>query len=109
MLTNNVNDAAKKKKQTGMFLNRLWADWQKYFYCYLSGTVIENQLYSAETHCDQSPGNEKSLSKTECNASMMKRNSEKKLSQDNVAILLIKQTTILISNVHCSGLLSKQN
>ena len=42
-----------------MFLNRLWADWQKYLYCYLSGTVmvtIENQLYSAETHCDQSPG-----------------------------------------------------
>ena len=42
--------------QTGMLLNRLWADWQKYLYCYLSGTVlvtIESQCYSAETHCEQ--------------------------------------------------------
>ena len=40
-----------------MFPNRLWADWKKYLYCYLSGTVmvtIENQWYSNETHCDQS-------------------------------------------------------
>ena len=42
-----------------MLLNRLWADWQKYLYCYLSGTVlvtIESQCYSAETHCEQGPG-----------------------------------------------------
>ena len=43
-----------------MLLNRLWADWQKYLYCYLSGTVlvtVESQCYSAETHCEQDPGN----------------------------------------------------
>ena len=59
MLTNNVNDAAKKKKQTGIFLNRLWADWQIYLHCYLSGIVlvtIESQWYSAETHCDLGTG-----------------------------------------------------
>ena len=42
-----------------MLPNRVCADWQKYLYCYLSGTVmvtIENQWYSAETHCNQSPG-----------------------------------------------------
>ena len=42
-----------------MFLNRLWADWEKYLHFYLSGTVmvtIESQWYSAETHCEQGPG-----------------------------------------------------
>ena len=42
-----------------MLLNRLRADWQKYLYCYLSGTVlvtIESRWYSAETHCEQGPG-----------------------------------------------------
>ena len=61
MLTNNKNDAAKKKKQTGIFLNRLWADWQIHLHCYLSGTVlvtIESQWYSAETHCDLGTGSE---------------------------------------------------
>ena len=43
-----------------MFLNRLWADWQKYLHFYLTGSVmvtIEIQWYSAETHCEQGPGN----------------------------------------------------
>ena len=42
-----------------MLPNRVCADWQKYLYCYLSGTVmvtIENQWYSNETHCDQGTG-----------------------------------------------------
>ena len=46
-----------------MLLNRLWAGWQKYLYCYLSGTVlvtIESQCYSAETHCEQGPGDARS-------------------------------------------------
>ena len=44
--------------QTAMFLNGVWADWQMYLYCYLSGTVmvpIESQWYSAETHCEPGP------------------------------------------------------
>ena len=43
-----------------MFLYRLWADWQKYLHFYLTGSVmvtIESQWYSAETHCEQGPGN----------------------------------------------------
>ena len=39
--------------------NRLWADWQKYLYCFLSGTVmvtLDFEWYSNETHCDQSTG-----------------------------------------------------
>ena len=42
-----------------MFLNRLWADWQKYLHFYLTGSVmvtIESRWYSAETHCEQGPG-----------------------------------------------------
>ena len=42
-----------------MFLNRLWADWQRYLHFYLTGSVmvtIESQWYSAETHCEQGPG-----------------------------------------------------
>ena len=42
-----------------MFLNRLWADWQKYLHFYLSGSVmvtIESQWYITETHCDQGTG-----------------------------------------------------
>ena len=49
----------RRKKQTGIFLNRLWADWQIYLHCCLSGTVlvtIESQWYSAETHCDLGTG-----------------------------------------------------
>ena len=52
----------RRKKQTGIFLNRLWADWQIYLHCYLSGTVlvtIESQWYSAETHCDLGTGTKK--------------------------------------------------
>ena len=42
-----------EKGQTGMFLNRLWADW--YLHFYLTGSVmvtIESRWYSAETQCE---------------------------------------------------------
>ena len=42
-----------------MFLNVVWADWQKVLYFYLPGSVlvkIERQWYSAETHYDQGQG-----------------------------------------------------
>ena len=43
-----------------MFLNRLWADWQKYLLFYLTGSVmvtIKSRWYSAEANCEQGPGN----------------------------------------------------
>ena len=43
-----------------MFLNVVWADWQKHLHLYLSGSVmvtIESQWFSNETHCEQGPGN----------------------------------------------------
>ena len=42
-----------------MFLNRLWADWQRFLHFYLTGSVlvfIESRWYSAENHCEQGPG-----------------------------------------------------
>ena len=61
--------------QTGMFPNRLWADWQKYLYCYVSGTVlatIESRWYCAETHCEQGPG-------CACNSQWEQISTEEKL------------------------------
>ena len=60
----------RRKKQTGIFLNRLWADWQIYLHCYLSGTVlvtIESQWYSAETHCDLGTGEKSDIAETSIN------------------------------------------
>ena len=45
-----------EEEQRGMFLNVVWADWQKHLHLYLSGSVmvtIESQWYSTAPHCDQ--------------------------------------------------------
>ena len=78
-----------------MFLNGVWEDWQKYLYCYLSGTkmvTIESQWNYIEFYSDQGPGNQLNN----------KPNSDKNIN--------LNPTTLFILNVKRSlygqGLLS---